>query len=137
TGRIIEFPRFLYQPAAPTYELAEPVPEAPRILDVPETAPPPPALGGISLPAEEKEPEKRPGFDIPLQSAPMSQRIFALVVDSLIIAVAYALFGYIVFKIAGGISLSITALETAVLVAATLWAGYQYLLIIYTGATPG
>ena len=138
TGRIIEFPRSFYTPPArPANELAEPVVDQPRILDVPEIAPPPPALGGILLPTEEKEAEKRPGFDIPLQTPPMWQRVCAMAVDAIIVLSACALFGYIVFRIAGVIGLSLAVIETAALVLAIFWSGYQYLLLIYTGSTPG
>jgi uncharacterized RDD family membrane protein YckC len=137
TGRIIEFPRSYYTAAPPTYELAEPVMEGPRILEVPDIAPPPPALGGISLPAEDKQPEKRPGFEIPLQTPPMSQRIWAMAIDGAIVLCACALFGYIVFKITGATGPVLTMMETFAAVAAIFWAGYQYLLLIYTGSTPG
>lgn len=137
TGRLIEFPRSLYAPAPPTYELAEPVVEVPRILEVPELEPPPPALGGISLPAEDKEQERRPGFEIPLQAAPMSRRVLAMAIDAAIVVSAAALFGYIVIKIGGAISPSLSATETLALVLGILAAGYEYLLLIYTGSTPG
>src|ERR1700727_2614486 len=46
-AQIIEFPRFSWgPPPLPPDQLAEPVSERPRILEVPEIAPPPPALGG-------------------------------------------------------------------------------------------
>ncbi len=138
TGRIIEFPRSYYiPPARPANELAEPVVDQPRILDVPEIAPPPPALGGILLPPEEREPEKRPGFEIPLQTPPMSQRACAMAIDAMIVLSACALFGYIGFTIGGAINLSPTVMETAAVVLAIFWSGYQYLLLIYTGSTPG
>lgn len=137
TGRLIEFPRFWSEPPATDYELAEPVMECPRIVEVPEITPPPPALGGINLPAEEKEREKRPGFEIPLQSAPMTRRVAAMGLDGIIVLVACALFGYIVFKMAGDVRLSIPVAETAAAVLAIFWSGYQYLLLIYTGSTPG
>ena len=137
TGRLIEFPRSLYAPVVATDELAEPVAPAPRILEVPDVTPPLPALGGISLPAEEKEPERRPGFEIPLLAAPMSRRVFAMGIDAAVVGLAAALFGYIVFKIGGAITPSLSAIESLGVVFALLAAGYQYLLLIYTGSTPG
>ena len=138
-AKIIEFPRFAWAPPVPPPDqLAEPVFDRPRILDVPEVSPPAPALGGITIEAEEREEaEKRPGIDIPLQSAPLGRRILAALVDGVIVAAASGLFGFIFWKIAsfrppaaqllglvgGGISL--------------LWAAYQYLLIVYAGSTPG
>jgi uncharacterized RDD family membrane protein YckC len=137
TGRLIEFPRFWSEPPATDYALAEPVMDRPRIVEVPDITPPPPALGGINLPAEEKERERRPGFEVPLQSAPMTRRAVAMGLDGIIVLVACALFGYIVFKMAGDVRLSIPVAETAAAVLAIFWSGYQYLLLIYTGSTPG
>jgi uncharacterized RDD family membrane protein YckC len=111
--------------------------DRPRIVEVPEIAPPPPALGGILLPVEEKEPERRPGFEIPLQSAPMPRRVAAMGVDAVLVLAACALFGYIVFKMAGAFPLTLQVVETAVAVLAMIWAGYQYLSVTYTGSTPG
>src|ERR1700739_5049642 len=73
SAKIIEFPRSPWAPPPPPPDqLAEPVSDKPRILEVPEVAPPPPALGGISIePAQIREIEKRPGIDFPLQSAPL------------------------------------------------------------------
>src|SRR5579872_1761989 len=49
-AKIIEFPRFAWgPPPPPPDQLAGPVMERPRILEVPEVAPPPPALGGILI----------------------------------------------------------------------------------------
>ncbi len=47
--------------------------------------PPPPALGGITIEAvQQRGTEKRPGIDIPLQSAPLGLRIVAALVDGMI-----------------------------------------------------
>ncbi len=92
SAKIIEFPRFAWgPPAPPPDQLAEPVSGRPRILDVPEVEPPPPALGGITIEAvQHTEVEKRLGIDMPLQSAPFGSRVVAAVVDGLIIAAASA-----------------------------------------------
>ncbi len=89
------------------------------------------------MPAEEKEPEKRPGFEIPLQTSPMSRRLCAMAIDAIIVFSACALFGYIVLRIAGEITLSVAAVEVLTVVLAIFWSGYQYLLLIYTGSTAG
>ena len=139
SAKIIEFPRFAWAPPTPPPDqLAEPVSERPRILEVPEVAPPPPALGGITIePVAQPEAEKRPGIDIPLQSAPLGLRFVAALVDGFIIATASALFGYIFWKVTGfrpplaqivGLSAGILCL---------FWAAYQYLMIVYAASTPG
>jgi uncharacterized RDD family membrane protein YckC len=137
TARIIAFPRASPVPV-PVDELAEPVFDRPRILEVPEVAPPPPALGGILIePVEEKEIEKRPGFDVPLRSANLEQRLLAAAVDAVIVFAASFMFAYLFFRITGlGLPLasSLGALATAT---GAFWAAYEYLLLVYTGRTPG
>jgi uncharacterized RDD family membrane protein YckC len=137
TARIIAFPRASPVPV-PVDELAEPVFDRPRILEVPEVAPPPPALGGILIePVEEKEIEKRPGFDVPLRSASVEQRLLAAAVDAVIVFAASFMFAYLFVRITGlrlPLSSSLRALATAT---GVFWAAYEYLLLVYTGRTPG
>src|SRR5579862_1312207 len=101
-AKIIEFPRYAWAPPPPPPDqLAEPVSERPRILEVPDVAPPAPALGGITIEAvAQPEAEKRPGIDIPLQSAPLGRRLVATLVDGLVIAAASTAFGFIFWKVA-------------------------------------
>src|SRR5216684_3509669 len=94
TARVLEFPRTA--PPVRTDELAEPMMDGPRILEAPELLPPPPALGGILMEAvSEPEPDRRPGLDLPLQSAALSRRALAAGVDVLIVAVAVIAFRYV------------------------------------------
>jgi uncharacterized RDD family membrane protein YckC len=139
SAKIIEFPRLAWgPPAPPPDQLAEPVSERPRILDVPEVEPPPPALGGITIEAVEREEvQKRPGIDIPLQSAPLGRRIVAALVDGIIIAAASALFGFIFWKVAAVRPPLVQLLGLAAGVPCVFWAAYQYLLVVYAGNTPG
>jgi hypothetical protein len=142
TGKIIEFPRSWTPPAPPLDELAEPVLDRarPRILEAPEIVPPAPALGGITIePARQPEMEKRPGIDIPLQSAPLARRILAAAIDAVIIAAACALFGFIFFKMTPAAILPprLQMIAIAAGLAAIFWAAYQYLLLVYAGSTPG
>jgi uncharacterized RDD family membrane protein YckC len=137
-AKIIEFPRFAWGPPPPLDQLAEPVSDRPRILEVPEVSPPPPALGGITIePSHVEEPEKRPGIDIPLQSAPLGRRLLASVIDGMIVGAASALFGFIFWKIALVRPPQIQLLSLAPAVPCLFWAAYQYLLIVYAGSTPG
>ena len=139
TARILEFPRSLtFVPPQQLDELAEPVFDRPRILEVPEVAPPPPALGGILIEsAEQPASERRPGFEIPLQSAPMSRRLAAVAMDAVTVLSALGVFSYIFFRITGTIPPLQQAAGTIVVLAGMLWAGYQYLLLVYAGTTPG
>jgi uncharacterized RDD family membrane protein YckC len=139
SAKIIEFPRFAWgPPPPPPDQLAEPVTERPRILEVPEMAPPPPALGGITIEAvEQPEPEKRPGIDIPLQSAPLGLRMVAALVDGIIVAAAASLFGFIFWKMDAIQPPMIQTLGLAVGISSLFWATYQYLLVVYAASTPG
>lgn len=139
SAKIIEFPRFAWAPPpAPPDQLAEPVGEQLRILEVPEIQPPPPALGGITIEAVQTEAvEKRLGIDIPLQIAPWERRLAASLIDSLIIGFACGLFGLIFWKIAAVRPPQIQLLGLAAGTLAIFWAAYQYLLIVYSGSTPG
>ena len=136
-AKIIEFPRSATAELPLLDELAEPVMERPRILEAPEIALPP-ALGGITIDAgQEREIEKRPGIDIPLQSAPPARRLFAAALDSAIIAAASALFAFIFWKITQFEPPRFQMLGLATGIPCLLWAAYQYLLIVYSDATPG
>lgn len=138
-AKIIEFPRFAWgPPAPPPDQLAEPVSERPRILEVPEVEPPPPALGGITIEAVElRAAEKRPGIDVPLQSAPLGRRVAAGLVDGIIIAAASALFGFVFWKITAVRPPPGQILWLSAGIPCVFCAAYQYLLVVYSGSTPG
>jgi uncharacterized RDD family membrane protein YckC len=137
-AKILEFPRPWTPPPAPPDELAEPVIDRPRILDVPDVAVPAPALGGITIdPILQPEVEKRPGIDIPLQSAALGRRIFSAAIDDLIIASACAVFALIFWKMTAIQPPRLELLGMTAGLAAVLWAAYQYLLVVYSGSTPG
>ena len=130
TAKIIEFPRSWTPPAAPVDELAEPVIDLdrPRILEAPEVVPPPPALGGITIePAQQPDMEKRPGIDIPLQSAPLGRRIFAAAIDGIFIAAACVMFGFIFWKMTAIRPPQFQILGIAAGLSSIFWAAYQYL----------
>jgi uncharacterized RDD family membrane protein YckC len=139
SAKIIEFPGFAWgPPVPPPDQLAEPVSGRPRILDVPEVEPPPPALGGITIEAvEREEAEKRPGIDVPLQSARFGSRVMAAIVDGAIIAGASGLFGYIFWKVAAMRPPLGQMMGLAIGIPFVFWAAYQYLLIVYAANTPG
>jgi uncharacterized RDD family membrane protein YckC len=138
TAKIIEFPRFAPPPTPPADELAETVIDRPRILEAPDVAPPPPALGGITIETtRQSEVEKRPGIDIPLQGAPLARRIVAAAVDGVIVALASALFGFVFGKVAAVRPPQGQILELTAGLPCLLWVAYQYLLLVYCASTPG
>lgn len=136
TARVLEFPRSAAL-SVHQDELAEPMLDRPRIVEAPELLPPPPALGGILIEStEEPAPERRKGFDLPLQTASLSRRILAGVTDGLVVLVALAVLGSIVTRIAGPLPPRL-AVQTAFVFAAMLWAAYQYAFLVFSGTTPG
>ena len=75
SAKVIEFPRSAAIPVFQRSELADPVfdHDRPRIVEVPEILPPPPALGGMLIEAAQQEPAGRQaGTDFPLPSASAS-----------------------------------------------------------------
>ena len=135
-AKVIEFPRSVS--TVQLDELADPVLVRPRILEVPEVAPPAPALGGITMEGiQQEEVEKRPGIDVPLQSAPMIRRIVAAAIDGLIITAASGLFGAIFWKVAVVRPPRFQLLGLAASIPCLFWAVYEYLLIVYSASTPG
>ena len=136
TARVLEFPRANALPVRQD-ELADPVIDRPRIVEAPELLPAPPAMGGILIePVQEPEPERRPGFDMPLQSAPLSRRLLAGGTDALVLATAIWIFEWIVIRVAGPLSLRASG-ELAIGLLALLWPAYQYCLLVFSGTTPG
>lgn len=134
TARVIEFPR----PVARADELAEPVIDRPRIVEAPELLPPPPAMGGILIEEEhELVPERRPGFDVPLQSASLNRRILAGMLDAMLVLSAVALFGYVFIRINGGVPPLTSAAMLSAALAGIFWAAYQYAFLVYCARTPG
>jgi len=136
-AKVLEFPRSSTPPMV-WDELAEPLFDRPRILEVPETLLPPPALGGILIEAaEDPVPDKRPGFELPLQAAPMVRRLMAAAFDLLLVLVAFTLFAYTFFRMTSIVLPLRQALSISAALIAVFWAGYQYLLLVCAGTTPG
>ena len=137
TARVLEFPRSALAPFPSRDELAEPVVDRPRIVEAPELLPAGPALGGILMePVREPEPERRPGFDLPLQSGPLTRRIFAGGIDAFVVGAALTMFGYVFLRFNAPPSLRITV-ELAAGLWALLWSAYQYGFLVFSGTTPG
>lgn len=137
-GKLIEFPRSSAPPPTLWDELAEPLFDRPRILEAPEILPPPPALGGILIEAaQESVTEKRPGFELPLQSAPLLRRLLAAALDLVLVLLAFTLFAYTFFRMTGIVPPLRQALGVSAALMAVFWVGYQYLLLVCAGTTPG
>ena len=138
SAKIIEFPRSWTPAPPPPDQLAEPVLVRPRILEAPEVVPPPPALGGITIePAPQPLAEKRPGVDTPVQRSPLLRRLLAALIDYVIIALACGMFGFVFWKVTAIRPPRFQLLCLASGLSGLFWATYQYLLVVYSGATPG
>jgi hypothetical protein len=95
-------------------------------------------LGGITIePALAAEAEKRPGIDIPLQSAPLARRLVASAIDAVIIAAACFISGFVFWKVVGLRPPRPQLLALTAIIPGFLWMAYQYLLIVYAASTPG
>ena len=137
TARVLEFPRPGMLPFNRD-ELAEPVNDRPRIVEAPELLPPPPALGGMLIESvREPEPERQPGVDMPLQTAQLSRRVFAGVVDGLFVAGATAIFGYMFLRFNPSLPQIRMTAEVAAALTVTLWFAYQSAFLVFCGTTPG
>jgi uncharacterized RDD family membrane protein YckC len=139
SAKIIEFPRFAWAPPAPPPDqLAEPVLDLPRILEVPESPLPAPALGGITIePLKKEETLKRPGIDTPLEAAPLGLRIFAFLIDGTIVGFASAIFSLVFWKVTAIEPPRLQLIGLVAGIPCLFWAVYEYLLIVYSGTTPG
>lgn len=132
---IIEFPRPLVPPPPRPDELAESILDLPRILDAPEAVPKQVPLGGIILQPE--EPATASELELPLQVAPLTQRLLAAGVDGLLVAAATLMFALIADKVAPLLPSARVVLGLGVALPAVLWAVFQYAFLAYTGSTPG
>ena len=132
---LIEFPRYS-APPVDWDELAEPVIERPRILDVPELAPPQPALGGILL-ERAAEPETKVDAAAQLRPASIQRRLLASALDALFVFLVTGLGAWVFLQLTHEVPPRPQLLIASVLIAATSWLGYQYLLLVLAGATLG
>jgi len=129
----------------PREELAEPVPNPPRILDVPEEVIPTirgPLFAEIRLDADKPQAEiadtpATPAIELPLQVAGFSQRIFAALVDSLIVLTASSIFFAAVWKTLPELPHGKTMVGVLLAIPVFFWTVYHYLLLVYGGKTAG
>jgi uncharacterized RDD family membrane protein YckC len=140
--KIIAFPRQATLAPETRYRLADPVvPEQPRILDVPEELeafPCAPLLDGLNLPSNAAQPATPVDhIELPLEPATTSQRVLAGVIDCALIVVAAAIFGAVCYKMLPNLALTKPLLLIAGAIPVLLWAVYQYMLMLYAGATVG
>ena len=137
-SKIIEFPRQVMLPVMPPSfeELAEPMMDRPRILEAPEEVDTASPLSDINV-APEQEQYPAVEFELPLQVAPMSRRVFAGLVDALIVLLGAAVFVVIVLKAGVPMPPAKAGFLFAMAASCVFWAIYEYLFLVYAGITPG
>jgi len=136
--KVIEFPRSAAIPVFHPSPLADPILDRPRIVEAPEVVPPPPALGGILIEPVPREPvDSQVTADCLVQTAAIFRRMLGMAVDGLIVLTALCAFVAVFLRfnpVRGPLPLLGGA---AGAVALLLWMGYQFLFVVYIGATPG
>lgn len=144
-SNLIVFPRVLSIeiPKPLKDELAEPVIDRPRILDVPEEITPTiegPLFAQVELDPEEESDQvsaRAPEYDIPLQVALVPMRAYAAMVDLLLVTIACAVFGTIVWNTIPNIPHTKATFAAAMVTLALFWSVYNYLFLVYCGRTVG
>ena len=128
----------------PADELAEPIVDSPRILDVPEAAHAVPAQPLAHIQLDEPEHEfsmadaiAAANAELPMPVAPPGPRIAAGMIDLLIVLTASAIFGMIFMMIAKELPDGRNFLAAALVLPGILWSAYQYLFLVRCHTTPG
>jgi uncharacterized RDD family membrane protein YckC len=147
--KIIEFPKPLrvhraHEPVPEQYsfaeELAEPIIEQPRIVEVVDEPHPifdqEQPLAGITLDAV-PTPPPAPEFELPLRTAPLAARAFSGLIDATVVLSAAGIFVMIFLAMNRALPESRLALLYAALIPGLFFAAYEYLFLVYEGATPG
>ncbi len=141
--KVIAFPRLAAGTPCTPHRLADPVlPEQPRILDVPEELeafPTTPFLDGLQF-GPNPQPAVATHADnvgLPFRAAGRAHRSYAALLDGGIVVVASAIFVAVGYKMLPGLIVTRPLLLATAALSALLWAVYQYLLLVYGGATAG
>ncbi|HYL91688.1 MAG TPA: RDD family protein [Alphaproteobacteria bacterium] len=145
-SKVIEFPSPSVQyfgdadkSANDDLELAEPIFETPRILDVhpPEPEAQLTLLSSFADIELEAEPEKAiDDLELPLRPASLGLRAVAGAVDTVLVLAATGVFGLIVFALAA-VPQSRMAVLCGAVATGLLWLAYQMIFLMYRGTTPG
>jgi uncharacterized RDD family membrane protein YckC len=145
-SNVIIFPRMAVEPPLAVIpaedELADPVFDRPRILDVPEDIVP--SVQGnlfteihLEEPEEEFEPQRAPEFEVPLRASPMLSRMSAALMDWLVVWAATMVFAALTWKSLYALPHNKFTVPLLMLIPIALWAVYQYLFLVYGGRTLG
>jgi uncharacterized RDD family membrane protein YckC len=86
---------------------------------------------------QQQEAEKLRGIDIPQQITSLARRIFSSAIDGVIVAAACIIFAAIFWKMTAFRPPRLQIMGLAGGLFGLFWAAYQYLLMVYSGTTPG
>ena len=143
TAKLIFFPKPPMTQEVPVDQLAEPVFDVPRIVEASDASEPITVpLADITLQPENEEtcvPYIEPVLDLPMPVAPVGQRVFAEMVDVVLVMAATAAFAAIAYRM-GATSVAGDKRMLAgllVLIPAVFWAMYKYIFLAHAGATMG
>lgn len=143
-AKLIVFPRPPMMQEPPRDQLADPVFDTPRILEVPEmmdTMAIP--LADITLQPDPLDdpcvPYIEPITELPFRVAPVSQRVFAEMMDTLLVVVATGIFTMILARMDASVLMhdKRAFMTLLLMVPAALWSIYKYLFLVHSGITPG
>jgi uncharacterized RDD family membrane protein YckC len=123
--------------AAALDELAEPVLERPRIIEAPELVPPPPALGGFLIEPVEEPATRAAGIQFRCRRHPWRDALQRPPSMPSLVMSSFAGFAYIVLRFTAEPPPLAKVAGAGVLLIALMWSAYQYLLLVYSGTTPG
>jgi len=138
SSNVIEFPRSAAIPIVYAAPLADSIFDRPRIVEAPEVVPHPPALGGMLIePAHKEETDGRGVEEILVQRASIARRLLATLVDGAIVGAGLGAFGAIFLRFNPIQRPVLMMAASAGALAVTFWVAYQYLLVVFTGSTPG
>jgi uncharacterized RDD family membrane protein YckC len=136
---VLQFPRSALNPVF-CEELAEPVQQTPRILDVPEelelAAAPLVDIGLAPLHDLIAEPDAL-RLELPLPVASTGRRASASLIDMLIVLGGGALFTGLLARWGVEFPPSSLGIAIGVAIVAVFWISYEYLFLVYSGDTPG
>ncbi len=139
--KVIAFPRQAAHPET-LHRLADPVlPEQPRILDVPEeleALPTTPFLDGLQFGSNTQPAVAHAdNVELPFRAVGRTHRLFAALLDAAIVAAAAGVFAAVGYKLLPRMTFTKPVALTGAGLLMLLWAIYQYLLLVYGGATAG
>jgi uncharacterized RDD family membrane protein YckC len=137
-SNVIEFPRSAAIPVIYAAPLADPIFDRPRIVEAPEVVPHPPALGGMLIEPPQKEDADGRGIEQTLVGrASIARRMLATLVDGAIVGAGLGTFGAIFLRFNPMERPVLMMVASVVALAVAFWVAYQYLLVVFTGSTPG